>query len=140
MNDILTQVLNFAFNHGIGIELVPLKPWTAPKSDSDSRVIILNSNWHQPRELAFQAAHEIGHLLNGDQGVLYYATEPARQAAEGAANRTALSIIVPMYFAGKDPDEANVHEFMENMAIPCWLEDDAKDAIQTYFGNAVETK
>lgn len=136
MDDILIQVLNYVFDHGIGIYIVKLKTWTRSKSDSDASAIVLNSNWHNPKELVFQAGHEIGHLVNGDRGVLYYATKPARQAAEGVANRTALKIIVPIYFSGSDPEDANVRDFMDDLAIPCWLEGEAPKIIHQYFSGA----
>lgn len=133
MDDILTQVLNYGFDRGIGIYMLQLKPWTKPQANSEANAIVLNTNWHNKKELAFQAAHEIAHLLDGDRGVLYYATKPAKTAAEGEANRTALKIVVPMYFADTDPEDANLHAFMSDLAIPCWLEDEARLTIHKHF-------
>lgn len=32
-----------------------------------------NTNWWNPPEVPFMAAHELGHYINGDKGVMYYA-------------------------------------------------------------------
>lgn len=135
MNNITTQLINFALDHHIGVTFAPLKPTTTPKSDSDTQLIIMNSNWPNKREISFQLGHEIGHLLNGDEGVYYYATTRSKQICEGDANRTALHIIIPMYFEDIDPDQANVHQFMTDLQIPMWLEHEATEIISDYYAS-----
>ena len=133
MDSIYTQMINFALKNGIDLRGLPFKPYTKPKVDTISRVLIYNTTWHNQREIPFQIAHEIGHILNGDDGVYYYSTDRSAQICEGDANRTALHIIVPMYFDGVEPENANLHCFMEDLQIPIWLEHEAHDIIAEYY-------
>jgi hypothetical protein len=141
LDEFLGQVLNYGYHHDIGYLIEPMEdPLTPPVSDTANRVIILNANWPTPREMAFQAAHEFSHVLNGDVGQYHYATSPARNRVEAAANRRALSIVIPMYFDNVDPDCANYQEFMDNLAIPYWLEDEARHQITDYYAGREEQK
>jgi Zn-dependent peptidase ImmA (M78 family) len=133
MDDILFDVLNWGMAHGLNWTWLDMKPWTKPRADSDSMSIVLNRNWPNKREIAFQAAHEFGHLIDGDEGVYYYSTDRSQQICEGDANRTALHIIVPIYFANVEPEDANLHQFMADLAIPSWLEHEAHDVIAEYY-------
>ena len=133
MGELYIQLINFAMAHDIGVRQEPLKPTQKPLSDSVGRYVVLNYNWPNKREIAFQLAHEIGHILDGDEGVYYYATDRSAQICEGDANRTALHILVPMYFEEIKPEDANLHQFMTDLAIPTWLEHEAYDVIADYY-------
>lgn len=133
MGELYYSLINYALDHDIAVHQAPLSPSQRPFSDTDSRIVVLNSNWPNLREIAFQLAHEISHILNGDNGVYYYSTDRSAQICEGDANRTALHIIVPMYFDGVEPENANLHRFMEDLQIPAWLEHEAHDIIADYY-------
>jgi Zn-dependent peptidase ImmA (M78 family) len=133
VGSILSQLINYAEEHNISIQMQPLKPHTKPKCNTELSMIIINSTWWNPREIYFQIAHEMSHIINGDEGVYYYSTDRSAQICEGDANRTALHIIVPMYFEDIDPDQANVHQFMTDLQIPVWLEHEATEIISEYY-------
>lgn len=133
MGDLYIQLINFALAHNIGVRQVPLKPTQKPLSDSEGRYVVLNYNWPNKREITFQLAHEIGHILDGDEGVYYYATDRSAQICEGDANRTALHILVPIYFEEIKPEDANLHRFMSDLQIPSWLEHEAASIISDYY-------
>ncbi|EKQ18214.1 hypothetical protein LCAUW4_2588 [Lacticaseibacillus casei UW4] len=38
-----------------------------------------------------------------------------------------------MYFKDIEADEANLFQFMNDLAIPSWLEDDASSSINSYY-------
>ncbi|WP_203664766.1 ImmA/IrrE family metallo-endopeptidase [Lacticaseibacillus sp. 53-4] len=96
--EMLSRVVNWGMDHGVSWQWLDLKPWTKPRADSESKSYVLNRNWPNKREIPFQAAHEIKHILNGDDGVYYYSTDRSQQIFEGDANRGALKILVPIYF------------------------------------------
>lgn len=136
MNTFLAAVLNKAAKHHVGVEIVPLSPDQAPVVDTKRRLIILNRYWPKQNELAFQAAHELGHVLNGDVGHFSYSAGCTDGKVEGDANRTALSIVVPIYFSDIDQADANVEQFMDDLAIPDWLHDASSAAITKYYHRA----
>lgn len=43
-----------------------LSPSTPPAAKPGQKRIVMNPNWHNPREFPFQFAHEIAHILNDD--------------------------------------------------------------------------
>lgn len=135
LDHFLTAVLNRALDYHVGFEIVPLSPEQSPVVDTRRRYIILNSNWPKPKELAFQAAHELGHILDGDVGHFAYSNGCADTKVEGNANRTALSIVVPIYFDEIEQADANVEQFMDELAIPSWLHDASQTAISDFYSH-----
>ena len=134
MNEMLANVLNYAYDHNISYSMVPFdNSETPPTCDTELRLIVLNSNWYQPNEMAFQAAHECSHVLNGDRGKFKYSNFYFKSRTEGNANKRALSIVIPMYFNDLEADEANLFQFMNDLAIPSWLEDAASSSINSYY-------
>ncbi|MCP9380341.1 hypothetical protein KBX72_15625, partial [Lacticaseibacillus paracasei] len=57
----------------------------------------------------------------------------SKSRTEGNANKRALSIVIPMYFKDLEADEANLFQFMNDLAIPSWLEDAASSSINSYY-------
>ncbi|NVY96622.1 ImmA/IrrE family metallo-endopeptidase [Lactobacillus sp. DCY120] len=76
MDDLITYLLNYAFDHGYGSEILNDAPADWPSVASpELKLVFINLNWCRPREIPFQIAHEIGHLLSGDvcqQNDLYH--------------------------------------------------------------------
>ncbi len=133
MNDYLTQVLNYAFEHGIGVECSNGFCSDTPcASNPDARRIVINMNFHDQAQLPLQAAHEVGHILNKHSGLLYMFTLLKSQQ-EAEANRTALQILVPMYFADTEAEDANSQAFMDIFHIPDSLAGVAEDEIKNYY-------
>lgn len=133
MIDYLGAVLNVALDHGIGIECTSeLSPDTPSVASPETRCMIVNLNWHDPQQLPYQAAHEIAHILNQDAGALYLFSL-SRISIEGAANRGAINILVPIYFDGIDGHDANVERFMEAFQIPGTMWDWCEEAINDHY-------
>ena len=89
--------------------------------------MIINLNWHNHNEIPFSLAHEIGHVVNGDVGRLYYAPGSFGQRFERQANLTALQIILPIYIdANEGMVPNNYQTVMEQLQIPQVLENDVK--------------
>lgn len=135
MNDFLADVINVAMSCGVSVMQEPLShDHAVPMCDPESKSILLNSIWHNPREMAFQCAHELSHLLNDDEAPAYYAT--ISTGSEGSANHSAVDLLVPMYFADTEAEDANVRRFMDDLAVPNWLEDYAADSICNFYHRA----
>ncbi|NVY95931.1 hypothetical protein HU830_01825 [Lactobacillus sp. DCY120] len=67
MDDLITYLLNYAFQNGYGYEILNDAHTNWPSlAYPKMNLIFINLNWHQKREIPFQIAHEIGHLIDGD--------------------------------------------------------------------------
>lgn len=133
MNDYLTQVLNYAFEHGIGVECSNGFCSDTPcASNPDARRIVINLNFHDQAQLPLQAAHEVGHILNQHSGFMYMFTL-LKQGQEAEANRTAFHILVPMYFADTEAEDANSQAFMDAFHVPEPLVGMAEAEIRGYY-------
>lgn len=81
INSLTEYLLRYAFDHGIGYEIEPLKSDTPPRAVVDCKLIIVNSNWYKKEEIPFTIGHEIGHIMNGDtvfdcqSPIIYYPLE-----------------------------------------------------------------
>ncbi|KRL12819.1 hypothetical protein FD09_GL002806 [Schleiferilactobacillus perolens DSM 12744] len=73
------------------------------------------------------------HILNGDTGTLYYHNCYTKYGSEGAANRGAVEILVPLYFADVEPEDVNLFQFMDNLCIPSSLESWADTTIRDFY-------
>lgn len=126
MDDMLTKVINFAFDYHISIETHNDWPtdWP-PVSIPEQHRIMLNTRWQQPDEMVFAAAHEIGHVLNGDVGTLYYDNSRVKSDTERDADRTAIRVLYDICKEDEDFDPAffNPLEFMVNFKIPACYQD-----------------
>lgn len=117
MDDLITWLLNFAWNRGIGYTLTrELSPTTPSCALPQSNQIIINLNWHKEKELPFQIAHEIGHCLNHDVGACYY-TSSSKSKVEHQANLAALRILL-YYCDLNDIDYCNYVSFSNRFGIP----------------------
>ena len=72
-NDLLIYICNLIEDHHLSYILSRLedrhfRSRYLPKQ----KTIIINTNWWYPPEVPFMAAHELGHHINGDKGVMYY--------------------------------------------------------------------
>ncbi|MCH4165121.1 MAG: ImmA/IrrE family metallo-endopeptidase [Lentilactobacillus diolivorans] len=135
MDDVITYLLNLAFENKIAYELTTeLNPYTPSLADSKSRKVIINLNWHNKKELPFQIAHEISHLLNGDAGVSYYSSFSNKSKYECGANVTAIDLLLKYYEDNFIFAEINPVRFMEDFGIPANLEYQVTDRVAETFG------
>lgn len=87
IEDLLNQVIDYAWDHNIGCSTIPLHEDQGPLVDTEARLIILNNKWPNANELPFQAAHECAHILNGDNGKLRYTNQYTKSRTENGANQ-----------------------------------------------------
>lgn len=132
MDQSLNYLIGVAWDAKIGLQFCKLSPTTPSVASVDQRLIILNTNWYNQKELSFQLAHEIAHILNQDSGILYYTTAVNHSKIEGCANVGAIKLLIPFYFDNCENNLLNVDNFMENFAIPGYLRDKCIDLIKQY--------
>jgi len=135
MNEILTYLFNLALENHIAVEATnKLQPHTPSLAISDQRKIIINMNWYNQKELPFQIAHEISHLLNNDEGVQYYSSFSNKMELEGNANATAIDLLINYYCKMISDEWINPVTFMKHFGIPSNLEYLVTDKIYNAFG------
>ncbi|CAJ1187225.1 hypothetical protein CPR19092_LGOLGGFK_01047 [Companilactobacillus paralimentarius] len=123
-NEIKPYLMNIALDNNISVVFFDtLDPYTPPATDIEARCIAMNSRWHNKSEIPFQLAHELGHILSGQQStkILYFT--PYKYGMELEANEYAISLLLPMYLEDKNKEDINVHRFMDTFSIPYHLED-----------------
>ena len=73
-NDLLLYICHLIEDHNLGVILSRLDDrHFRSRYLPQKKLIIINTNWWNPSEVPFMAAHELGHCINGDKGVMYYA-------------------------------------------------------------------
>ena len=134
MNDYVEKLLDYAIQCKIGYGLIYLSPYTPSASNAKTRMIAINMNWHRKKELPFQIAHEIAHVLNGDDAnILYFSTDVSHSKIEYGANSKAVDILIPMYFNECSSDCANIEKFMNDLVIPGRMQEEVVSKIRKYF-------
>ena len=115
MEDTLDYLTDYASKHHIRIMWASLSPITPPGSNFEYRSVVMNSNWHNPREFMFQLAHEISHVIHGDKGDVYYyhACFTGKESVEYKANVGAVKLLIPFYCQDTDIQCVNSANFME---------------------------
>ncbi|ODP95501.1 hypothetical protein BGC39_10700 [Levilactobacillus brevis] len=78
-------------------------------------------------------AHELGHVVNGDEGTLYYSSFSNKSKYERAANMTGLDILIPIYVDITGYTFSSVSPFMEQFGIPDYL----LDAVTSRFKKCI---
>lgn len=139
MNDNFMQsTLNFAFDHKIRYELTSAMNSDTPSGSSAyHRSIVINLNWYDQQQLPFVVAHETAHVLCSHRGISYFC-DSSNSATEAEANRTAVDILVPMYFEDIDPEDANYHAFLDSFHIGESMADYSIDTIDDYYRGDLE--
>lgn len=117
---ILEQI---ASDLGIKVGWLPLDEYTPPCASVTYNKIVMNTNWHNPNELAFQLAHEIAHIQNHDdcEMAFYHASYSSQERMEREANLGAIKLLLPIF---KDMGyESNPVTFMQVFNVPGYLFD-----------------
>lgn len=121
-NDLIRWLINWAFDHDIGVTITSDLPADFPSSASSrQRKILFNTNWQNKNELPFILAHEIGHLLDHDEGINYYSSATIHNKTEYQANCTAIDLLL-QYCQRNDMDVDNPISFCECFGVPIELE------------------
>ena len=140
LSDMLTSLLDFAWNHDIGILLSrSMSPDTPSSANPNNRMILINMNTKNQKSIPFQIAHEMSHVLHDDPGVLYFQTNEKnksqnyRYTFEHAADELALKIIIPTYIHCNDGIVPNNSiRFMDELAIPTSLVNEVNEELLKY--------
>lgn len=116
-----------------------LSPSTPPAAKPSEKRIVMNPNWHNEREIPFQFAHEIAHILNDDDTnwVYYYqGVHNGTSKLEYETNRFAIKIVLS-YF-DQDMIEYNPIRFMQAFAIPNHLSNVVNEELGAYCAGTQE--
>lgn len=123
-NYIIDQLSSMAKDLRIRIEWSDLfNKYTPPASSTKYQSVVMNANWHNQNELAFQLAHEIAHVLNHDdcEMAFYHASYSSQERIEREANNGAIKLLLPIF---KDLGyENNPVTFMQVFNVPGYLFD-----------------
>lgn len=135
MEDALDYLTDYASKHHIRIMWASLSPITPPGSNFEYRSVVMNSNWHNPREFMFQLAHEISHVIHGDKGDVYYyhACFTGKESVEYKANVGAVKLLIPFYCQDTDIQCVNSANFMEAFHVPHYLSSVVSEEIKKYY-------
>ena len=135
MEDALDYPTDYASKHHIRIMWASLSPITPPGSNFEYRSVVMNSNWHNPKEFIFQLAHEISHVIHGDKGDVYYyhACFTGKESVEYKANVGAVKLLIPFYCQDTDIQCVNSANFMEAFHVPHYLSSVVSEEIKKYY-------
>lgn len=135
MEDALDYLTDYASKHHIRIMWASLSPITPPGSNFEYRSVVMNSNWHNPKEFIFQLAHEISHVIHGDKGDVYYyhACFTGKESVEYKANVGAVNLLIPFYCQDTDIQCVNSANFMEAFHVPHYLSSVVSEEIKKYY-------
>lgn len=122
MNNLISYLINYGFDRGISSTLTEELPPDFPSSASSKyQKVLINMNWHNKWEVPFSFAHELGHLINHDEGVNYYHSVTVHTKTEYRANCAAIDILLS-YCYDNDIEANNPIDFCERFGIPINLE------------------
>lgn len=112
-----------------------LNPYTPPAASPSYKSVVMNEKWYKRKEIPFQLAHEISHILNKDPDnvAFYHATFKGRSYYEAAANERAINVLIPIYCSFRDKEKVSVCQFMDNLSIPSYLEDCVSNKLKRFY-------
>ena len=122
MKDELMQSLtDYTWEHNIGLDIGRFKPDFRSRAIPANNLIIINTSWKNRNEVPFSFAHEIGHIMNGDDGIRYYDSETIRDKSEFGANSFAIRYMLS-FCEKHDLQFDNSMNFCQQFGIPEVLE------------------
>ncbi|MEE5987228.1 ImmA/IrrE family metallo-endopeptidase [Ligilactobacillus equi] len=106
-----------------------LSPDTPSCASIANRCIVFNTNWHRQTELPFQFAHEVAHILYGDETDLffYHANFNGHSKIEHQANSGAIRLLLEYLENNDIPTSA-----ISNFGIPNSLESLVEEEVERY--------
>lgn len=110
----------FAYDHKIEVTLDGVHFKNDVPSTCLGNHVVINTNWSNKSEIPFIFAHELGHVINGDGGVMYYCSATSQTKIESAANQKAIDIIIK-YSNEIDEQPADYMAFMQSYGVPDYL-------------------
>lgn len=117
MDNVLKYLLNYALENKIGFITIPnAEPDWIPVAIPEKRLILVNMQWHNKKELPFMVAHELGHIMN-EQPCSQYSSNTLLLKAERAADNFAIGLLIK-YCQEDNISFNDPYNFMEQFAIP----------------------
>lgn len=135
-SDIKDYLYNICNKENIRVVwLENLSPYTPPSASFEHRCIVMNPNWHNKFEFTFQLAHEMAHILRGDEtDVCFYDTSfKNKTGIEYETNLVAVRLLVPFYCSDTEIRDISVYDFLNSYCIPHYLADVVKNEITNFF-------
>lgn len=128
-------LLEKAKEYHIDIKWKHFSPITPPGSSYEYRRVVMNLDWHNPKEFVFQLAHEMSHVIHGDKGDVYYyhACFTGRESVEYKANLGAVKLLVPYYCQHRNSENINAYEFETLFDVPAYLNDVVIEELKRYY-------
>lgn len=135
VDDIISYLNNIAIDNNIRVIWEHFDPYTPSGASYEDMCVVMNLDWHNQRELIFQYAHELSHIIRGDKSDLafYNTSRNNKSGIEYQANVIAVRLLVPFYCNDTDIKDINVYDFIERYCIPKYLVDVAADEITKFF-------
>mgnify|MGYP001854025178 FL=1 len=121
-DDLMQTLTDFTWDHHFGLEIGPYKPGFRSCSIPEDNLIIINTNWKNKEEVPFSFAHELGHFMNGDDGIRYYDSATINNKCERGANEFAVKFILN-FCKRYGLTFSNPITFCEQFGVPTTLED-----------------
>lgn len=117
MDDVLKWLMNYCYDHGIGVIYDNNLPADAPSdSFSNPRLVIFNDNYKNENEKPFMLAHEIGHIIDGN-AEYYHLAYLGMERGEYSANRFAINLL-SQYCLDNDIWFETIYQFAKAFGIP----------------------
>lgn len=129
MNELIEYLLNYTFDHGIGYKLVRADPYDPSLSLKKHNLMVINLNWHNQSELPFIIAHEIGHFILGDKGILYYSSFSGQNSEEKSADLYSLNLLYD-YACSRGQYFEEPGQFLSAYGIPSRMTDATKNLFE----------
>ena len=128
-------LLEKAQEYHIDVKWKHFSPYTPPGSSYEYYRVVMNLDWHNPKESVVQLAHEISHVIHGDKGDVYYyhACFTAKESVEYKANVGAVKLLIPFYCQDTDIQCVNSANFMQSFHVPHYLSSVVNEEIKEYY-------
>lgn len=128
-------LLEKAAEYHIDVKRKHFSPYTPPGSSYEYHRVVMNLDWHNPKEFVFQLAHEISHVIHGDKGDVYYyhACFTGKESVEYKANVGAVKLLIPFYCQDTDIQCVNSANFMQAFHVPHYLSSVVSEEIKEYY-------
>ena len=134
--DMVWDLLHLAMDHNIDVQWAGvLSKYTPPACRIDTRIVCMNSNWHRPKEIPFQLARELAHIICGapEDICFYNSSFTGKSSVEYKANVGAVKFLVPYYCAETEKENVNVYDFEKQYLIPEYLTNVVSETVKKYY-------
>lgn len=115
---LMRYLMNYAFDHHIGIEFTYKLPPYAPSVsyNEPGRLIIMNSRWPFPTHTPFLLAHEIEHVLHEEESY-FNLNDITNRKGEAQENFFAIKLL-QQYCIENEFHFTSIYQFARSFAIP----------------------